>query len=314
MKIVLLDAHTLNPGDLSWEPLRQFGELTVYERTAPSELMSRVKNAKILLTNKVVLDKQTLKQLPHLQFIGVTATGYNVVDAQAARALGIPVANVAGYGVLAVAQHVMALLLELTNRVGEHHQSVAEGEWTNAPDWCYWKQPIIELAGLRMGIVGMGQIGQQVAKLADAFGMEVVYHAPRPKLVPYDQVSLDELFSTADVISFHCPLTSKTESLLSAKRLQQMKKSAYLINTGRGSLVDESALATALSTQQIAGAAVDVLSTEPPEADNPLLTAPNCLITPHQAWASKASRQRLLTILVENIRSFLAGSSQNIVN
>ncbi|MGB0523257.1 MAG: D-2-hydroxyacid dehydrogenase [Flammeovirgaceae bacterium] len=314
MKIVILDAHTLNPGDLSWAAIEQFGETIKYPRTPPHLVIERCQDAAIVLTNKSIMNREVIEQLPQLKFIAVTATGHNVVDIEAAKTRGIPVSNVAGYGAIAVAQHVFALLLELTNQVGIHSESVKQGEWTQASDWCYWKQPLIELAGLTMGIVGMGDIGQRVAKLADAFGMKVIYHSRSPKNMPYQAVELDTIFTQSDVISFHCPLTPETAGLLSAKRLQEMKSTAFFINTGRGGLVDEPALAGALMQKQIAGAAVDVLSTEPPKADNPLLTAPNCLITPHHAWGSQAARQRLMDILVENIRCFLAGKPQNVVN
>lgn len=314
MEIVILDSYTLNPGDLSWESIQQFGETIIYSRTPSQLVLERCKGATIILTNKVVMSREILEQLPQLKFIAVTATGYNVVDTIAAKEFGIPVSNVAGYGAIAVAQHVFALLLELTNQVGLHSTGVKQGEWVNAADWCYWKQPLIELAGLKMGIVGMGQIGLRVAKLAEAFGMTVVYHSRKPKDLPYQFVNLDSLFATSDVISFHCPLTEKTDQLLSKQRLQQMKSTAFVINTGRGALVDETALANALAQQEIAGAAVDVLSSEPPLADNPLLNAPNCLITPHQAWGSQSARQRLMNILAENIRCFIDGKPQNVVN
>lgn len=314
MKIVILDGHTLNPGDLTWGAISQFGETEIYPRTPKDLVVERCKEAQIILTNKTILDRAIISQLPELKFIAVTATGYNVVDVVAAKEYGIPVSNVAGYGAVSVAQHVFALLLELTNQVGVHSNSVKAGEWVNASDWCYWKQPIVELAGLKMGIVGMGQIGTQVAKLADAFGMTVLYHSQSSKDLPYQQVKLNELFQQSDVISFHCPLTPETDGLLSAERLRTMKPTAYVINTGRGQLVDEQALADALTNKKIAGAAVDVLSTEPPLADNPLLKAPNCLITPHQAWASQASRQRLMDILVENVKCFVEGKPQHVVN
>lgn len=314
MKIVILDAYTLNPGDLSWEPLKAFGELTIYERTPKGLVVERCREAEIVLTNKAVLDRETLKQLPTLKFIAVTATGYNVVDVDAAKEQGVLVSNIVGYGAPSVAQHVFALLLELTNQVGIHHASVQAGGWVDATDWCYWKQPLVELNGLTMGIVGLGKIGTQVAAIASAFGMRVIYYSRTPKEVPYEAVDSNQIFEESDVISFHCPLTPETQRMLSAARLKAMKDTAYVINTGRGDLIDEAALAQALAQGEIAGAAVDVLSAEPPQSDNPLLTAPNCIITPHQAWASQASRQRLMDILIENIRCFIAGTPQNVVN
>jgi len=316
MKIVILDGYTLNPGDLDWSPLSALGEFTVYDRTPPELTSERAVGADILLTNKTPLPRSAIESLPDLKFIGVLATGYNVVDIAAAKERGIPVANVPGYGTTAVAQHVFALLLELTQRTGLHSDSVRAGEWTRSPDWCYWRTPLVELAGLTMGIVGYGAIGQAVARIALAFGMKVIAatRTPRDAVDGVTFTQMDDLFRRADVVSLHCPLTPETQGMVNAVRLATMKPTAFLINTGRGPLVVEQDLAEALRNARIAGAAVDVLATEPPPADNPLLTAPHCLITPHIAWAPRASRQRLMDAVVENVRAFLAGAPVNVVN
>ncbi len=314
--IVIFDGYTLNPGDLDWSPLAAHGELTVHDRTPAELVLERAAGADILLTNKTPLPRSVIEALPDLKFIGVLATGYNVVDIAAAKARGVPVANVPGYGTAAVAQHVFALLLELTQRTGLHSDSVRAGDWARSVDWCYWRTPLVELSGLTMGIVGYGAIGQAVARIAQAFGMKVIAATRTPR-ADGDGVTLtgmDDLFRRADVVSLHCPLTPETQGLVNAARLATMKPSAFLINTGRGPLIVEQDLADALRTDVIAGAAVDVLSTEPPAADNPLLTAPHCLITPHLAWAAKASRQRLLDAVAENVRTFLAGAPVNVVN
>ena len=314
--IVILDGYTLNPGDLDWSPLSATGSLTVYDRTPPEVVVERAAGAEILLTNKTPLPRSVLEALPDLKFIGVLATGYNVVDIAAAKERGIPVANVPGYGTPAVAQHVFALLLELTQRTGLHSDSVRAGDWTRSVDWCYWRAPLVELSGLTMGIAGYGAIGQAVARIAQAFGMNVIAatRTPRENGTGVTFTHVDDLFRRADVVSLHCPLTPETQGLVNAARLASMKTSAFLINTGRGPLVVEQDLADALRNAVISGAAVDVLSTEPPAADNPLLTAPHCLITPHLAWAAKASRQRLMDAVVENVRAFLAGAPVNVVN
>jgi glycerate dehydrogenase len=313
----VLDGHTLNPGDLSWDPLRALGRCDIFERTSPSELRSRAADAELILTNKAVLTRDDLFQLPRLRYIGVTATGYNIVDAAAARERGIPVTNVPAYGTPSVAQHTFALLLELTQHVGDHARSVRDGAWVRAKDWCFWNTPLIELDGLSLGIVGYGRIGQAVGRLAEAFGMRVnTAVSDRSRDLPRNVavVELDHLFAESDVVSLHCPLTPETRHMANAARLARMKPTAFLINTSRGPLVDEAALADALNRGRLAGAAVDVLSVEPPPADNPLLTARNCLITPHIAWATQAARARLMKISVENVRAFLAGKPQNVVN
>jgi glycerate dehydrogenase len=316
MNITILDGFTLNPGDLSWDALSALGSLKVHERTARELITERAAGADILLTNKAPLTRETIAALPELKYIGVLATGYNVVDTAAARERGIPVTNVPGYGTAAVAQHVFALLLELTQHTGLHSASARAGDWARSADWCYWRTPLVELAGLTMGIVGYGAIGRAVARIAQAFGMNVIASTRTPRAAEegVDFVTTDELFRCADAVSLHCPLTTDTQGLVNAARLATMKPGAFLINTGRGPLIVEAELAAALRNGTIAGAAVDVLSTEPPAADNPLLTAPNCLVTPHIAWASKAARQRLLKSVEENIRAFLAGAPVNVVN
>lgn len=316
MKIVVLDGFTLNPGDLDWAPLRQLGDCEIFDRTAPAEIGTRAASADLVLTNKAVLSAATIQQLPQLKYIGVLATGTNVVDLAAARQRGIPVTNVPAYGTRAVAQATFALLLELTNRVGHHAQAVRAGQWTRNPDWCFWDAPLIELDGLTLGIVGMGRIGKAVAELGHAFGMNVIASSSSGRnMLPFVRlVGLDELFSLSDVVSLHCPLAPQTQQLVNAERLRLMKPSAFLLNTSRGPLVDEAALADALNSGRLAGAGLDVLSTEPPPASNPLLQAKNCFITPHNAWGTQAARARLLRIAVENMSAFLAGQPVNVVN
>ena len=278
--------------------------------------VERAAGASIILTNKTPLPRTVIESLRDLKCIGVLATGYNVVDVASAKERGIFVTNVPGYGTSAVAQHVFALLLELTQRTGLHSDSVRAGDWARSVDWCYWRTPLVELSGLTMGVVGYGAIGQAVARIAQAFGMKVIAatRTPRADESGVTFTSVDDLFSRADVVSLHCPLTPETQGLVNAARLATMKPAAFLINTGRGPLIVEQDLADALRNAVIAGAAVDVLSTEPPAADNPLLTAPHCLITPHLAWAARASRQRLMDAAVENVRAFLAGAPVNVVN
>jgi len=318
MKIVVLDGNTLNPGDNPWEPVSALGELTVYPRTPAELIIERALPAEVLVTNKAVLDGPLLERLPNLRFIAVTATGYNVVDVAAAGKLGIPVANVPEYASGTVAQHVFALLLELTNRVGEHALAVRSGEWTASPDFAFWKGELVELAGKKLGIVGLGRIGAQVAAIGHAFGMEILAHNPRSRIapagVPVTWTELPQLFATADVVSLHCPLTAENSGFVAAALLASMQKSAYLINTARGALVNEADLAAALDAGLLAGAAVDVVSKEPIPAGNPLLAAKNCIITPHIAWATLAARQRLMTATAANIAAFLAGAPINLVN
>lgn len=314
MKIVVLDGYTANPGDLDWAPLSALGELVVYERTPAALTLERAAGAQVILTNKVLLGAAEMAALPELRYVGVLATGYNVVDVVAARERGIVVTNVPAYSTPSVAQHVFALLLELTRGVGRHADLVREGRWSASPDFAFWDTPQVELAGLTFGIVGFGAIGQAVARVAQAFGMRVLVQTRTPDSAKWPGVSfvgLDELFAQADVVSLHCPLTDETRHLVNAARLATMKPTAYLINTGRGPLVDESVLAAALQAGQIAGAGLDVLSQEPPLAVNPLLTAPNCVITPHLAWATRAARQRLLDTAAANVRAFVEGHPQN---
>ena len=315
--IVVLDGYTLNPGDLSWEALRQLGHCTIHDRTPASDVVHRATGAQVVLTNKTVLTREQIGSLPELRYIGVLATGFNCVDAAAARERGIPVCNVPTYGTRSVAQHTLALLLELTQRCGHHAATVAEGRWAACPDFCYADYPLIELDGLTLGIVGFGRIGRAVAELARAFGMKIIADdhrilAEAPGWVNF--VPMDELLRTSDVISLHCPLTPQTKQLVNAERLALMKPSAFLLNTSRGPLIDEAALAGALNSGRLAGVGLDVLSVEPPSPDHPLFTAKNCLVTPHIAWASQAARKRLLATAIENVQAFLAGSPTNVVN
>ena len=316
-RIVVLDGYTANPGDLDWHAFVNLGELTVYDRTPPDQIVARARPAEIVLTNKTPLHRETLAQLPALRQISVMATGYNVVDAVAAREQGIAVCNVPGYSTPSVVQHTFALLLELTNQVGRHAAAVRAGAWCASLDFAFWNASLVELNGLTLGVVGYGTIGRGVAAVARALGMRVVVHGRRrPDDLPADVtwLPLDELMETADVVTLHCPLTPETRGMINAVSLARMKPTAFLINTGRGPLVDEAALATALNEGRLAGAAMDVLSHEPPRADNPLLTARNCVITPHHAWATQAARRRLLAECAENVRAFLNGQQRNVVN
>lgn len=317
MQIVVLDGFTLNPGDLSWDGLEQLGSCAVHDRTPANQIIERAGEAEIVLTNKTVLGRETILALPKLKYIGVLATGYNVVDIAAAKERGIPVTNIPDYGTHSVAQFTFALLLELAHHVGHHAQTVRDGRWMRSADFCYWDYPLIELHGLTFGVVGFGKIGRAVAKLADAFGMKVLVHnRSRPKDLPahFELVALDDLLSRSDVVSLHCPLTPENKQFINAERLARLKPSAFLLNTSRGPLLDERAVADALNSGKIAGAGLDVLSVEPPKADNPLLSAKNCFVTPHIAWATRAARARLMDIALENIRTFLAGTPRNVVN
>lgn len=318
MKITVLDGFTLNPGDLSWEQLENLGELTVYDRTSPEMVVERACGSEIVLTNKVVLDRAILDRLPDLKYIGVLATGYNVVDVEAAREKGIVVTNIPAYSTDSVAQMVFALLLAVTNRVETFTAENRRGRWSDSVDFCYWDAPLTELAGKYFGIVGLGNIGRKVAVIARAFGMKVLALTSKDKNELPEGVekaaSLQDLLSRSDVVSLHCPLTDATRSLINSSSLKMMKPSAILINTGRGPLIDESDVAEALKEGVIAAAAVDVLTTEPPKVDNPLLSAPNCYITPHVAWASTEARCRLMDIATANVAAFLAGNPRNRVN
>jgi len=316
MQIVVLDGHTLNPGDLSWAGLYKLGQCHIHDRTSPDDIVRRAQEAEIVLTNKTQLSKETIAQLPKLRYIGVLATGYNVVDVKAAHKQNVCVTNVPAYGTVSVAQMVFAHLLNLTQHVAEHGQSVQAGTWSRSQDFCYWNFPLVELAGLTMGIIGLGRIGQTTARLALAFGMKVIYFDVEKLITPQlnaQAVDLDTLFQESDVVSLHCPLTGSNYRLVNEQRLRLMKPTAFLINTSRGPLIDEKALADALNAGKIAGAGLDVLSQEPPEADNPLSKAKNCYITPHIAWATKAARQRLMDIALTNIRAFMNGRPQNVV-
>lgn len=317
MKIIVLDGYTANPGDLSWSALEQLGSCSVYDRTPAEAVLDRIGDAEIVLTNKTVLSKDIIEKCSNLKYIGVLATGYNIVDIDAARKRKIPVCNVPAYSTGAVSQLTMALLLELCHHVGEHDRSVQRGDWSRSQDFCYWNYPLTELAGKVMGIVGCGQIGIQTGKLATAFGMKVLaydHHLER-KTLPSDfrGVSLEELFAASDVISLHCPLTETTRNLIRKDSIEKMKDGVWVLNTARGPLIQEQELREALVSGKVGGAAVDVASTEPIPKDSPLLGAPNCIITPHIAWAPKESRKRLMDITVENIRQFLAGHPIHIV-
>jgi glycerate dehydrogenase len=314
MKIVILDGYAANPGDLDWAPFADLGEVTVHERTPAALTVARGAGAQVLLTNKVLLGAAEMAALPELRYIGVLATGFNVVDVAAARERGVVVTNVPAYSTPSVAQQVFALLLELTRGTGRHAALVRDGRWSSAPDFTFWEGPQVELAGLTFGIVGFGAIGQAVARIALAFGMRVLVQTRHPDPAAWPEVAFvtrNALIAEADVLSLHCPLTEETRGMINTATLAAMKSGAYLINTGRGPLVDEAALAAALQAGQIAGAGLDVLAQEPPAADNPLLTAPNCVITPHLAWATRAARQRLLDIAVDNVRAFMEGKPKN---
>ncbi len=316
-KLVVLDGFTLNPGDISWDDLQSLGECSIYDRTEPDEVLSRARGAVIILTNKTVLDRRIIEALPDLKYIGVIATGYNVVDIEAASEWHIPVTNVPEYGTNSVVQMVFTFLLEMTQHVGYHAETVRNGRWEESIDFCYWDKPLIEISGLTMGIVGFGRIGRAVERVAGAFGMKVLVNVIRTfesQETNVEFVDIDDIFRRSDVISLHCPLTPESQGLVNAGRLSLMKKTAFLINTGRGPLVNESDLAEALNAGRIAGAGLDVLSVEPPNSDNPLLRAKNCYITPHIAWATLSARKRLMDAVVDNIKAFLKGESRNVVN
>ena len=319
MKIVVLDGYTENPGDLSWEALRAFGEVTIYERTSYVDapiIAERLQDADIAVVNKTPITKQTLDACPHLKLICVLATGYNVVDCACAKEKGIPVCNVPAYGTASVSQFAIALLLELCHHIGHHSETVHAGRWANNADWCYWDYPMVELAGKTIGIIGFGRIGQATGRIAAALGMRVLAHSPHEsdegrRIGTY--VDLDTLLRESDVISLHCPLNDSTRELINANRLSLMKPTSILINTGRGPLINEQDLANALNTGIIYAAGLDVLSEEPPRADNPLLTARNCFITPHIAWANFEARQRLIHILISNLKAYIDGKPVNVI-
>lgn len=318
MKIVVLDGYAANPGDLCWDELKTLGECDIYDRTAPQEVLARAKDAEVLLTNKTVLSREHIEALPALKYIGVLATGYNIVDVDAARQQGVVVTNIPAYSTDSVAQMVFAHLLNIAQQVQHHSEEVHRGRWTKSPDFCFWDTPLIELCDKKLGIVGLGNTGQQTARIALGFSMKVMAYTSKPATqLPAEILkadSLDQLFAECDVVSLHCPLNASTQSLVDARRLALMKPTAILINTARGPLVDEQALADALNEGRIYAAGLDVLSTEPPRADNPLLTARRCYITPHIAWASTAARERLMHIMLENLRAWMKGETINCVN
>ena len=318
MKIVVLDGYTLNPGDISWEGMEAFGEVTVYDRTKAEEVVERIGYAEVVYTNKTPITKETMDACPGMKFIGVLATGYNIVDVAAAKEKGIPVSNIPTYGTAAVSQFAIALLLELCHHIGEHSDAVKAGEWTSNPDWCFWKYPLVELAGKNMGIIGFGRIGQDTGKIAQALGMKVLaYDAfKRPELESdtCKYVDLDTLLAQSDVISLHCPLFPDTEGIINKDTIAKMKDGVMIINDSRGPLIVEQDLRDALDSGKVAGAALDVVSTEPIQMDNPLLGAKNVILTPHIAWAPKESRQRLMDIAVDNLKCYVDGKPQNVVN
>ena len=322
MNIVILDGHALNPGDLSYDVFKEFGSLAYYDRTPPELVVERIKDAEIVFLNKVAITKEILSQCKKLKYIGVFATGYNVIDIAAARELGITVTNIPAYSTMAVAQATFALLLELTNGVHEHNQSVQSGGWIKSPDFCYWTHPLTELLGKTFGIIGFGSIGQAVAKIACALGMKVIAYSRTAKKIEdfskenftVESVSLEELLKKSDVVSLHCPLTNDNKGIINQEALAKMKDGAILLNTARGPLVDEAAVRAALESKKLFGYGADVLCQEPMSAACPLLGAPNCVITPHVAWAAKETRERLLGIAVDNLRKFLAGTPVNVVN
>ena len=319
MKIVIVDGYTLNPGDLSWDELKAMGTVDIYDRSTPEELIERAKDANIILTNKAPLNRETLAQLPELQFISVTATGFNIVDIDAATERGIPVANVPAYGSTSVAQMTFAHILNLTQRVAHYADAVNEQRWTECRDFCFWDYPLIELDQKILGVIGYGSIGKQVATIAKAFGMKLLVYSPSltvgTELEPGIRAeSVETLLQQSDIVSLHCPLTSNNEKMINAETLAMMKPSAFLINTSRGQLIDEIALCAALEDDKIAGAGIDVLSIEPPSEDNPLIDTKNCFVTPHIAWATTDARSRLLNITVNNVKAFLRDTPQNVVN
>lgn len=313
MQIVVLDGYTLNPGDLSWDELRLLGDVKIYDRTPADKTIERADTAEILLTNKTLLMAPEIEALHRLKYIGVLATGYNVVDTEAAKQKGIVVTNVPAYSTMSVAQHVFALIMEFFNGVGLLSDGVRNGRWSRSIDFCYWDEPLTELAGLTIGIVGFGRIGKAVATIAEAFGMRVIVSDPSSD-ADYEKFPLNELFMHSDIVTLHCPLTPETKGIINSDRLKLMKSSALLVNTARGPLIVEGDLADALNDGKLAGAALDVLSAEPPPSDNPLLSAKNCIITPHVAWATFEARKRLLAIAIENLKLYLEGKPVNMVN
>lgn len=318
MKIVVLDGYTLNPGDISWEGMEAFGDLTVYDRTKAEDVAERIGDAEVVYTNKTPITKETLDACPNVKFIGVLATGYNIVDTAAAKEKGIPVSNIPTYGTAAVSQFAIGLLLELCHHIGEHSDAVKAGEWTSNPDWCFWKYPLVELDGKTMGIIGFGRIGQDTGKIAQALGMKVLAYDSFPKKELESEtchyVDLDTLLKESDVIALHCPLFPDTEGIINKDTIAKMKDGVMIINNSRGPLIVEQDLRDALDSGKVAGAAVDVVSTEPIQMDNPLIGAKNVIITPHISWAPRESRQRLMDIAVDNLKCYVDGKPQNVVN
>ena len=316
-RIVVLDGHTLNPGDLSWDGIKALGETTIFEHTRPEQIFERAASAQIVITNKTPLRQETIDALPEMKYIGILATGYNVVDVAHAARRGIAVSNIPTYGTASVAQATFALLLELCHHVREHNDAVKGGEWSRSRDFCFWKYPLVELAGKTLGVVGFGRIGQNVADIAAAFGMQVIAcgrnRDDQSARRNFRWAGLEQLLREADVVSLHCPLFADNQGMINRQSLALMKKTAFLINTARGPLIDDADLAAALNDGVIAGAALDVLSVEPPAPDNPLLSAKNCIVTPHIAWATREARSRLMDVATQNVRDWLAGRAGNLV-
>ncbi|MGL1933432.1 MAG: D-2-hydroxyacid dehydrogenase [Fibrobacterales bacterium] len=317
MKIVILDSYTTNPGDLSWEPLQAIGDVTLYDRTELSEIVDRAQGAEVILTNKVVLHKEILMQLPDLKYIGVLATGYNVIDIDFAKKNGILVTNIPGYSTDSVAQLTFSFILAHTHSTAQHSESVHSGDWSSCQDFSYWNHPLLELSGKTLGVIGYGAIAQKVIAIGQAFNMKIIVHTrtvPSENIPGIRFISRNELFSESDFISLHCPLTQETTEMINSQTLKTMKPSAFIINTGRGPLIDEQALADALSKKMIAGAGLDVLTKEPPSKNNPLLSLNNCLITPHFGWATVEARKRLIEMATNNISAYTTGTPINVVN
>ena len=318
MNIVVLDGHTLNPGDISWEGIEKLGDVTIYDRTPVDKVIERAAGAEVIFTNKTPVSEEAINELTSLKFIGVLATGYNIVNTEAAKAKGVIVSNVPGYGTNSVVQMTIALLLELCLRVQRHSDAVMEGKWARSSDWCFWDYPLVELTGKTMGIIGFGRIGRQVGDVATAFGMNIVgnsrHWTDQSQRKNFRWAEVPELLAQSDVVSIHCPLFPETKGLINKESLMTMKKTAFLLNTSRGPIVVDEDLAEALNSEVIAGAGIDVLSVEPPSADNPLFKAKNCIITPHIAWATKEARIRLMDITVSNLSAFINGNPVNVVN
>ncbi len=317
MRIVVLDGYALNPGDLTWEEMKKFGDVVVYDRTSPEEILERSKGADALLTNKTPIRTNVINQLPDLKYIGVLATGYNIIDIETANARGVVVSNIPDYGSFSVAQLAMALLLELCHHVQRHSDSVHDGKWARSKDWCFWDYPLVELSGKTLGIIGFGTIGQKVADMATAFGMNILGSArtrsDQSHRKNFQWAEIPELLSASDVVSIHCPLTPETQGLINERTLRLMKKTAFLLNTSRGPIIVDKDLSDALNNDVIAGAGIDVLSAEPPKPDNPLFGTKNCIITPHIAWATKEARARLMHMAVENLSAYTSGTPENVV-